>query len=248
MDNSGDNPERPNDPNSDLDPTRAAEEARAAAENDPEFAQTDEPDHDPYKHLRPYHWKKGQSGNPKGRPPGIRSLARRMRQAGSLRPTDIEAFGTLAKKLGLKDETLKGMDIMDLLTISTYLHAISGKGPAMAQVISSLTSTVHYTPSDSASKTPDDYRRDATRFYESVLIAPDIGVKDKIAARARLDAIQGLLDTTSPLGAQQLADEIRGFLEAADQSVPSAPEDDPGSGESESILGIPDMKNAIEEV
>lgn len=208
------------------DPEKYAEEARAAAASDPEFADTDVKEHDPYAHLRPYQFRPGESGNPKGRPAGMRTLARRFRQAGTLRPADIKAFGKIAKGLGIPDEALKGMDLMDLLAVSTYLHAVSGKGAALAQVSRTLTGTVRYTPNDSASKTRDDYRADAMRFYEAVLASEDISIKEKLMARARLDAIQGLLDDNNTMGAEELADEIRGFLDSADGSVPNDDENE----------------------
>lgn len=229
------NPEG-NDDDRSHDPEQAAREAREAAADDPAFKETDEDAHDPYAHLRPHQWRKGQSGNPNGRPPGIRSLARRFRQAGTLRPGDVEAFGSLAKKLGLKDDTLNGMDIMDLLTISTYLHAISGKSQALAQVIRTLTGTINYTPNDSTNKTPDEWRKDAIRFYEAVLASPDVDIKDKIQARSRLDAIQGLLNDNSTMGAHELADEIRDFLNLSDSSVPDKGDDADDEGATETVL------------
>jgi len=218
--------DQPETPNPNHDPERQAEEARRLAANDPEFADTDATEHDPYAHLRPHQFKPGQSGNPAGRPPGIRSLAKRMRQAGTLRPADIDAFKALASKLGIDEPTLKGMDIIDLLSVSTFLHAISGKSAALAQVTRTLTGSVLYTPNDSKDKKPDDYRNDAIQFYEAVIASPDIDIKDKIIARGKLDAIQGLLNDTSTMGAEQMADEIRDFLEMAESSVPKSPNDD----------------------
>lgn len=208
------------------DPEREAAIAAEAASADPDFADTAKPEHDPFAHLRPYQFKKGEpSANPHGRPPGIRTLARRMRQAGGLRPSSVAAFKNLAIKLGIDEKSQKGMDLLDLYTLSTMLHAMSGKGPAMQQVTRLLGSTIHYTPNDSASKTPDDYKRDSIKFYEAVISAPDVEMKEKILARAKLDAILGLLNEQGAMGAEELADAIRESVAMMEGTVPTEPDE-----------------------
>lgn len=202
------------------DPKRAAEEAKKNADNDPKSAQTGEKSHDPYAHLRPYRWKKGQSGNPKGKPPGVRSLAKRFRQAGTLRPSDVKVFEEMARKLGMGD-SIKGMDLMDLLAISTIAHAIGGKGSALNQTIEVLQGTV--TPvrqwKKGKKRTKEQDKKDAIEFYEAVLASDSVTVKEKLQARQRLDIILGLVVEDGGVTTEQRARELREALEAMDKVI-----------------------------
>jgi len=208
-------------PDPQYDPERTAREAAEAA--GAEQLDTQDEEHDPYAHLRPYQYKKGgPPGNPDGRPPGIRTLARRFRQAGALRPADVAAFQRLAQKLGIEAEALKGMDIMDLYTMTTMIHAMHGKGPAMAQIQQCMGTKLRYTPNDHKDKaaTPQTYREDAIAFYEAVINSEDVTVAEKLSARRQLDVIQGLTTDNTTMGADQLGNVVRGFLAASETTIP----------------------------
>lgn len=240
------NPSNPTNEGDGYDPEREAESAREEAMRQPENADTTDPDHEPYAHLKPFHFKKGApSPNPNGRPAGIRTLARRMRQLGALRPGDIGAFENLAGKLGISAEALKSMDMIDLLTVSTLLHAAMGKTAPLNHVHRILGGNIRFTPNNSRNRTPDEYKEDSIRFYEAVIESEDVDLKDKIAARARLDAVLGLLNDTGAMGAQELADAIRSSMSDMDDSVPEAPDDDdeeaestPDDGENDTVVEV----------
>ena len=64
----------------------------------------------PNSHLRPYQWKQGESGNPRGRPPGIRylsELARDILKQSRKGDTDGKTTDELVV-LALVKEALKG--------------------------------------------------------------------------------------------------------------------------------------------
>lgn len=53
------------------------------------------------EHIKPYAWKKGQSGNPRGRPPGNKAMAKLLRDQLDEPAALVPAVAEKAKKLGL---------------------------------------------------------------------------------------------------------------------------------------------------
>lgn len=82
------------------------------------------------KNLRPRPpWKKGQSGNPKGRLKGA-SLTELLRSFSGVAIKDIPALGSMAQRIGLgKDAT-----VADLLVRTTALNAMKGNATAIREV------------------------------------------------------------------------------------------------------------------
>lgn len=212
--------------NPDYDPQRNAEEAMRA---DGTAQDSTRPKFDPYDNIRAYQWKKGQSGNPNGRPPGIRTLQKRMRQAGSLKASEIEPFKKVAKKLGLPAEVIDRMDVFDVFIMTTLLHGVRGRTGAMEQVVKLFGTDITFggihamTLRKIQNKEISQFEADrlnAIEFYTAVLESNEVSLADKMKARERLDRIQGLDKIDTPLGAEEAASAIRDALGGMQGSIP----------------------------
>jgi hypothetical protein len=81
--------------------------------------------------MRPYRWTKGQSGNPSGRPPGIKSLTKLYRQQLDEPAHLVPAIADRAKLLGLNPSRTT---IGAVLSLSQIHEAILGKANAAKDI------------------------------------------------------------------------------------------------------------------
>ena len=87
-------------------------------------------------HLKPYRWKKGQSGNPEGRPTGSISIVERLKAYLRRHPEEIEAIVLALVKegrLGNLAATKEMLDRIDGKVVDT--HKIEGEVPITIQFV-----------------------------------------------------------------------------------------------------------------
>ncbi|MCP4569880.1 MAG: hypothetical protein GY841_20055 [FCB group bacterium] len=85
--------------------------------------------------ARPYMWVKGQSGNPKGRPPGTFSLAGRLKSQLEDPASSSTIVETKATELGLDPEKT---DIASVLTASLLQEALNGNGQLLKEILTRI--------------------------------------------------------------------------------------------------------------
>ena len=85
--------------------------------------------------LKPYHFKKGQSGNPKGRPVGSRGLSKTMSKLVEELCTTVPQIESIAIELGLdpRKTTIGGV-----LAFKLIFDALHGDGPIAKEVLNRI--------------------------------------------------------------------------------------------------------------
>jgi hypothetical protein len=126
---------------------------------------TDKLEQEPF---RSYYWKKGQSGNPKGRPANVKFLSEILK-AQLLESADLcKETRVLALKLGLN---ARASTIGGVLVLSMIVQACKGDGTIAKEIFNRIEGALKYAftidPIDGAGLSETDLRAAAQKILET---------------------------------------------------------------------------------
>ncbi len=197
--------------------------------------------YDPYHHLkkRPsrtdhlagYKWKKGQSGNPNGRPKNARTMRTRLKQLIMTKANRLPIVKAILDGLNLDVETIDRLDVGDVVALCGVMDAMRGKAIQFSEVMRKLDGPIFNDTEEimdaavvkmpSVAKSPEVRKQESIDFYEAVIHHPDATLTDKMKARELLDKLLGLTNETVETNEQRAA-ALRALTSMMLQSVPES--------------------------
>lgn len=160
--------------------------------------------------MKKYQWKKGQSGNPNGRPKG-RSMRSRFLDLLAKGVVDVPFAEEIVKKMKLpiSAEEFAKLDIGDALALMGLWQGMKGRSPFYKEIIERSDGRVTGAYLDThgvqdGDLSVDDERKNALKFYRSV-VNSDAPVTEKLKAQQRIDDILGLTQAAGTSADEQAA-------------------------------------------
>ena len=166
----------------------------------------------PAKHIEKWQFKKGQSGNPKGRPKGktMRGRIAALLDSGAIH---LPHTKEMLKSLGIDPKKAASMDQGELLAAMLLMHGLKGNSGMAKELIERSDGKVlgsylntHKTTSQPGAGVATE-KEQAIEFYRSV-VNSDAPVGEKMRAQQRIDEILGLTQV-SGLSADAQAEAVR---------------------------------------
>lgn len=181
---------------------------------------TDENKPPKWEHLRDWQWKKGQSGNPNGRPVG-RTMRERLKDLVHARASDFPFAVQVAQRLNISPEDIDRMDLGDVMALAGFVSAFEGKGPQFSEIMQRLDGRVtgQFTetpslPEGDDQRTVEDHRKEAVALYTAIIRDDNATAREKLQAQTELNRLLGLVQDESALGSpEEIAARVRDALQ-----------------------------------
>lgn len=165
--------------------------------------------------LRPYQWKKGESGRTGIKGPNREARVRKELRALMDQPVKEMRFAVeIAIRLGFTPEEIDSGNLMlsKLFAATGFMHAVRGKSAYFTEIVRRVDSQVSIEDPDEAYEPsqPDDERSRAVAFYRRIIASEETSVREKMEAQREMNELLGLV-TSDSRSAQEKA---RTVLEA----------------------------------
>lgn len=183
-----------------------------------------------WNHLRDWQWKKGQSGNPNGRPVG-RTMRERLKDLVHARASDFPFAVQVAQRLNISPDDIDKMDLGDVMALAGFVSAFEGKAPQFAEIMQRLDGRVTGQFTDSSlpegedQRTVEQHRTDAIALYSTIIRDDNATAREKLQAQTELNKLLGLVQDESALGSpEEIAARVRDALLQMKPPPPEASE------------------------